>query len=40
LMIADDVEFLPPIFYTVLWQPFWKLWPITMTNFMSPSLSI
>jgi hypothetical protein len=22
LMIADDVEFLPPIFYTVLWQPF------------------
>jgi hypothetical protein len=24
LMISDNVEFLPPIFYVVLWQPFWK----------------
>jgi hypothetical protein len=24
LMISDNVEFLPPIFYTVFWQPFWK----------------
>ena len=24
LMISDYVEFLPPIFYTVFWQPFWK----------------
>jgi hypothetical protein len=24
LMILDNVEFLPPIFYAVLWQPFWK----------------
>jgi hypothetical protein len=22
LMISGNVEFLPPIFYTVLWQPF------------------
>ena len=22
LMISDNVEFLPPIFYTVFWQPF------------------
>jgi hypothetical protein len=22
LMISDNVEFLPPIFYVVLWQPF------------------
>jgi hypothetical protein len=24
LMISDNVEFLPPIFYAVLCQPFWK----------------
>jgi hypothetical protein len=24
LMILDKVEFLPPIFYAVFWQPFWK----------------
>jgi hypothetical protein len=24
LMISDNVVFLPPIFYTVFWQPFWK----------------
>jgi hypothetical protein len=24
LMISDNVEFLPPIFYTMFWQPFWK----------------
>jgi hypothetical protein len=23
-MILDNVEFLPPIFYSVFWQPFWK----------------
>ena len=23
-MISDNVEFLPPIFYAVFWQPFWK----------------
>jgi hypothetical protein len=23
-MISNNVEFLPPIFYAVLWQPFWK----------------
>jgi hypothetical protein len=23
-MISGNVEFLPPIFYTVFWQPFWK----------------
>ena len=23
-MISDNVEYLPPIFYTVFWQPFWK----------------
>ena len=28
LMISDNVEFLPPIFYTVFWQPFWK-WQIS-----------
>jgi hypothetical protein len=22
LMISDNVEFLPPIFYAVFWQPF------------------
>ena len=26
LMISDKVEFLPPIFYAVFWQPFWKFW--------------
>jgi hypothetical protein len=32
LMISENVEFLPPIFYAVFWQPlwkwqiFWKLW--------------
>jgi hypothetical protein len=37
LMISDNVEFLPPIFYAMFWQPFWKRkwWPITMSNFMS-----
>jgi hypothetical protein len=25
LMISGNVEFLPPIFYTVFWQPFWKM---------------
>jgi hypothetical protein len=24
LMISGSVEFLPPIFYTMFWQPFWK----------------
>ena len=24
LMISDNVEFLPLIFYAVFWQPFWK----------------
>jgi hypothetical protein len=24
LMISSNVEFLPPIFYIVFWQPFWK----------------
>jgi hypothetical protein len=24
LMISDNVDFLPPIFYAVFWQPFWK----------------
>ena len=24
LMISDNVEFLPPIFYAVFWQLFWK----------------
>jgi hypothetical protein len=24
LMISDNVEFLPPIFYAMFWQPFWK----------------
>ena len=28
LMISDNVEFLPPIFYAVFWQPFWK-WQIS-----------
>jgi hypothetical protein len=26
LMISDNVEFLPPIFYAMFWQPFWKFW--------------
>jgi hypothetical protein len=26
LMISDNAEFLPPIFYAVFWQRFWK-WP-------------
>jgi hypothetical protein len=26
LMISGNAEFLPPIFYTVFWQPFWKFW--------------
>ena len=24
LMISDNFEFFPPIFYAVFWQPFWK----------------
>jgi hypothetical protein len=24
ILISDNVEFLPPIFYAVIWQPFWK----------------
>jgi hypothetical protein len=24
LMISENVEFLPPIFYAVFWQPLWK----------------
>jgi hypothetical protein len=32
LMISDNVEFLPPIFYIVFWQPFWK-WQ-TSRNFL------
>jgi hypothetical protein len=24
LMILENVEFLPPIFYAVFWQPLWK----------------
>jgi hypothetical protein len=27
LMISENVEFLPPIFYAVFWQPLWK-WQI------------
>jgi hypothetical protein len=23
-MISENVEFLPPIFYAVFWQPLWK----------------
>ena len=30
LMISDNVEFLPPIFYAVFWQPFWK-WQTSLT---------
>jgi hypothetical protein len=26
LMTSDNVEFLPPIFYAMFWQPFWKFW--------------
>jgi hypothetical protein len=26
LMISENVEFLPPIFYAVFWQTFWKFW--------------
>ena len=36
LMISDNVEFLPPIFYTVFWQPFWK-WQ-TSRNFENAKL--
>jgi hypothetical protein len=36
LMISDNVEFLPPIFYTVFWQPFWK-WQ-TFRNFENAEL--
>ena len=25
-MISENVEFLPPIFYTVFWQTSWKVW--------------
>jgi hypothetical protein len=28
LMISDNVEFLPPIFYAVFWQPYWKWRPV------------
>ena len=27
-MISDNVEFLPPIFYAVFWQPYWKWRPV------------
>jgi hypothetical protein len=30
LMISDNVDFLPPIFYAVFWQPFWKFWKSTL----------
>jgi hypothetical protein len=35
LMISGNVEFLPPIFYAVFWQPFWKhrIAPVTPTPF-------
>ena len=36
LMISNNVEFLPPIFYTVFWQPFWK-WQ-TSRNFENAAL--
>ena len=36
LMISDYVEFLPPIFYAVFWQPFWK-WQ-TSQNFENAEL--
>jgi hypothetical protein len=36
LMISDNVEFLPPIFYTVFWQPFSK-WQ-TSRNFENAEL--
>ena len=34
LMISDNVEFLPPIFYTVFWQPFWK-WQTSQKFYVS-----
>jgi hypothetical protein len=24
VVVSDNVEFLPPIFYAMFWQPFWK----------------
>jgi hypothetical protein len=36
LMISDIVEYLPPIFNTVFWQPFWK-WQ-TSRNFENAEL--
>jgi hypothetical protein len=33
-MISDNVEFLPPIFYAVFWQPFWKFWKCRIAPLM------
>jgi hypothetical protein len=34
LMISENVEFLPPIFYAVFWQTFWKrrIAPLMVTH--------
>jgi hypothetical protein len=34
LMISGNVKFLPPIFYTVFWQPFSKFWKRIITALM------
>jgi hypothetical protein len=34
LMISDNVEFLPSIFYAVIWQPFWKFWKCRIAPLM------
>ena len=39
-MTSDNVEFLPPIFYAVVLVAILKMADITMSNFMSLSLSI
>jgi hypothetical protein len=33
LMISDNVELLPPIFYAMFWQPFWtrRIAPLMVT---------
>jgi hypothetical protein len=39
LMISDNVEFLPPIFYAVFWQPFWK-WQASRKFWKRKSLTL
>jgi hypothetical protein len=34
LMISDNVEFLPPIFYAMFWQPFWNFWKCKIAPLM------